>query len=72
MSKIINVGLRDRLKKLHSEIYDLLGSEEFDSERDKCEKLMDKDINDELSEEEIDYCLLFCLDNLRCFINDVS
>ena len=64
MSKIINVELRDRLKKLHSEIYDLLGSEEFDSERDKCEKLMDKDINDELSEEEIDYCLLFCLDNL--------
>ena len=72
MSKIINVELRDRLKKLHSEIYDLLGSEEFDSERDKCEKLMDKDINDELSEEEIDYCLLFCLDNLRSFINDVS
>lgn len=72
MSKIINVELRDRLKKLHSEIYDLLGSEEFDSERDKCEKLLDKDIYDELSEEEIDYCLLFSLDNLRSFINDVS
>lgn len=72
MSKIINVELRDRLKKLHSEIYDLLGSEEFDSERDKCEELIDKDINDELSEEEIDYCLLFNLDNLRSFINDVS
>lgn len=72
MSKIINVELRDRLKKLHSEIYDLLGSEEFDSERDKCEELIDKDINDELSEEEIDYCLLFSLDNLRSFINDVS
>lgn len=72
MSKIINVELRDKLKKLHSEIYDLLGSEEFDSERDKCEELIDKDINDELSEEEIDYCLLFSLDNLRSFINDVS
>ena len=67
----INVELRDRLKKLHSEIYDLLGSEEFDNERDRVEgfSLLKED---EMSEEEIEYCLLFQLDNLRSFINDIS
>ena len=68
MSKIINVELRDRLKKLHSEIYDLLGSEEYANERDRVEELDE----DEMSAEEADYCELFRLENLIDFINEVN
>jgi hypothetical protein len=71
MSKIINVELKEKLEKLYSDIYDLLGSEEFDNERDRVEGFSEKEW-DKLSEEEIEYCLLFQLDNLRSFINDVS
>jgi len=67
----INVELKEKLEKLYSDIYDLLGSEEFDNERDRVEgfSLLKED---EMSKEEEEYCLLFQLDNLRDFINEVS
>lgn len=69
MSKIINVELKERLEKIYSEVYELIGSKEFNDERDKCDKLMwNEDI--ELSEEEEEYCLLFNLENLKEFIRD--
>jgi hypothetical protein len=71
MSKIINVELKEKLEKLYSDIYDLLGSKEFDDERNKVEGFSVEE-DSKLSEEEIAYCLLFQLDNLRSFINEVS
>jgi hypothetical protein len=71
MSKIINVELKEKLEKLYSDIYDLLGSKEFDDERNKVEGFSEE-VDSKLSEEEIEYCLLFQLDNLRSFINEVS
>jgi len=71
MSKIINVELKEKLEKLYSDIYDLLGSKEFDDERNKVEGFS-VDEDSKLSEEENEYCLLFQLDNLRSFINEVS
>ena len=69
MSKIINVELKERLEKIYSEVYELIGSKEFNDERDKCDKLIwNEDI--ELSEEEEEYCLLFNLENLKEFIRD--
>jgi hypothetical protein len=67
----INVELRDRLKKMYSDIYELIGSEEFNKEKEKCDELIwNEDI--ELSKEEEDYCLLFNLENVREFIRDMD
>ena len=75
MSKIINVELKEKLEKLYSDIYDLLGSKEFDDERNKVEgfseELDNEEVDSKLSEEEKEYCLLFQLGSLRSFINEV-
>lgn len=71
MSKIINIELKEKLEKLYSDVYELIGSKEFNDEKEKCDELLwDEDI--ELSEEEESYCLLFDLENLKGFINDVG
>ena len=68
---IINVELKERLEKIYSEVYELIGSEEFNNEKEKCDELMcNEDI--ELSEEEESYCSLFYLENLKEFIRDVD
>lgn len=67
----INIELRDKLNKMYSDVYDILGSEEFVKEKNKCEGLLFND-DVELSEEEEEYCLLFSLENLREFIRDVE
>ena len=67
----INVELRDRLKKMYSDIYELIGSKEFVKEKEKCDELIWKE-DIELSEEEEDYCLLFNLENVREFIRDMD
>ena len=66
----INVELKEKLEKLYSDVYDILGSKEFVNEKIKCEGLIFND-NVELSEEE-EYCLLFNLENLKEFIRDVE
>lgn len=67
----INVELRDRLKKMYSDIYELIGSKEFVKEKEKCDELLfNEDI--ELSDEEEEYCLLFNLENVREFIRDMD
>ena len=71
----INVELKERLEKIYSEVFELIGSKEFNDERDKCVKLIwNEDV--ELSEEEEKYCLLFNLlfnlENVKEFIRDVE
>ena len=71
MSKIINVELKERLEKIYSEVYELIGSKEFNDEKEKCDELLsNEDI--ELTEEEESYCLLFNLENLKEFIRDMD
>ena len=67
----INVELRDRLKKMYSDIYELIGSKEFNKEKEKCDELLfNEDI--ELSDEEEEYCYLFNLENVKEFIRDMD
>ena len=71
---IINVELKERLEKIYSEVYELIGSKEFNEEKYKCIDLLNKcwDGKMELSEEEENYCSLFYLENLQQFIRDVD
>ena len=74
MSKIINVELKERLEKIYSEVYELIGSKEFNEEKYKYIDLLSKcwEGKIELSEEEESYCSLFYLENLKEFIRDVD